>query len=263
MIINDRFILLEKCSRHIKYFGQNLFTPAEGFSLFSASQRKIAFTLAEVLITLGIIGVVAAMTLPTLIQKHNNQVVATRLHKFYSVINQAVTMAEVDYGNKEYWYEDLAGASIDKDGKPVAGTSPQEKWFNKYLAPYMKISSTKLTNDGSLMIYLPDGSAFRLWNQASRDWFFYPGKPDKCMALARTIGVCGFVFSFVPNSDNSMWHYHYKKGVEPNKFRWDGNPESLYEGHPYSCASNGYRCTAFIQANGWTIPKNYPYKVRY
>ncbi len=33
------------------------------------NKRRIAFTLAEVLITLGIIGVVAAMTLPALIQK--------------------------------------------------------------------------------------------------------------------------------------------------------------------------------------------------
>ncbi len=78
-----------------------------------------AFTLAEVLITLGIIGIVAAMTLPVLIQKNNNRVVETRLMKFYSAINQAVKMAETDYGEKSYWYEDLAGAEIDKDGNPV------------------------------------------------------------------------------------------------------------------------------------------------
>ena len=35
--------------------------------------KKIAFTLAEVLITLGIIGIVAAMTLPTLIQSNKNK----------------------------------------------------------------------------------------------------------------------------------------------------------------------------------------------
>ena len=58
------------------------------------------FTLAEVLITLGIIGVVAALTLPALIQKNNNKVVETRLMIFYSAINQAVKMAEVDYGDK-------------------------------------------------------------------------------------------------------------------------------------------------------------------
>ena len=54
---------------------------------------KQAFTLAEVLITLGIIGVVAAMTLPALIQSYANTVVETRLAKFYSTINQAIARA--------------------------------------------------------------------------------------------------------------------------------------------------------------------------
>ena len=36
---------------------------------FTFTQKKHAFTLAEVLITLGIIGIVAALTLPALIQK--------------------------------------------------------------------------------------------------------------------------------------------------------------------------------------------------
>ena len=58
--------------------------------------------------------------------------------KFYSVINQAILMAEKDYGDKKYWYEDLAGAEIDKDGNVVSGSSQQEKWFRKYLAPYLK-----------------------------------------------------------------------------------------------------------------------------
>ena len=43
---------------------------------------KSAFTLAEVLITLGIIGVVSALTLPVLVQKYRNNVVETKLKKF-------------------------------------------------------------------------------------------------------------------------------------------------------------------------------------
>lgn len=43
--------------------------------------NKTAFTLAEVLITLGIIGVVAAMTLPTLVQKHQEKVTIAKLKK--------------------------------------------------------------------------------------------------------------------------------------------------------------------------------------
>ena len=47
------------------------------------------FTLAEVLITLGIIGVVAALTLPTLIHKHRNKVMETQFKTAYSLISRA------------------------------------------------------------------------------------------------------------------------------------------------------------------------------
>lgn len=45
---------------------------------------KKGFTLAEVLITLGIIGVVAAMTLPTLVQKYQDKADHSHLQKVYS-----------------------------------------------------------------------------------------------------------------------------------------------------------------------------------
>ena len=64
--------------------------------------KKIAFTLAEVLITLGIIGIVAAMTLPTLIQSNKNKEVEAKLKKIYSVMNQAILLSEKDNGPKEY-----------------------------------------------------------------------------------------------------------------------------------------------------------------
>ena len=55
--------------------------------------RKSAFTLAEVLITLAIIGVVAAMTIPTLISSYREKVVETKLVKFYKFFycNNSVT----------------------------------------------------------------------------------------------------------------------------------------------------------------------------
>ncbi len=56
------------------------------------------FTLAEVLITIGIIGVVAAMTIPTLITKYKRHVAEVKLQKFYSVINNAMKMIEQNYG---------------------------------------------------------------------------------------------------------------------------------------------------------------------
>ena len=56
-------------------------------------KKKIAFTLAEVLITLGIIGVVAAMTIPTLIADYQEKVTVTKFKWVYSTLANAFTMA--------------------------------------------------------------------------------------------------------------------------------------------------------------------------
>lgn len=57
-----------------------------------------AFTLAEVLITLGIIGVVASMTLPALINKTHGAQYKTALQKSYSIITQALQALNADQG---------------------------------------------------------------------------------------------------------------------------------------------------------------------
>ena len=96
---------VQKMLKQVQHDSNSLKRTYSLINLFSYSlHKKAAFTLAEVLITLGIIGVVAALTMPVLIQNHRNTVVETRLKKFYSAINQAVTMAENDYGEKNYWY---------------------------------------------------------------------------------------------------------------------------------------------------------------
>ena len=51
---------------------------------------KNAFTLAEVLITLGIIGIVAAMTLPGIINDTRYAEIQTSLKKNYSITQQAL-----------------------------------------------------------------------------------------------------------------------------------------------------------------------------
>ena len=81
----------------------------EGFSLHSANNRKAAFTLAEVLITLGIIGIVAAMTLPALMANGRKQETVARLKKFNSMMLQAILLSENDNGPYEYWNKEETG----------------------------------------------------------------------------------------------------------------------------------------------------------
>ena len=60
---------------------------------------KVAFTLAEVLITLGIIGVVAALTLPALIQNYRERAFVTAAKKNYSILTNAVNQWSANNGS--------------------------------------------------------------------------------------------------------------------------------------------------------------------
>lgn len=64
---------------------------------------KKGFTLAEVLITLGIIGIVAAMTLPVLTKKYKRYLVETKLKAAYSILSQALAISEAANGPATYW----------------------------------------------------------------------------------------------------------------------------------------------------------------
>lgn len=72
---------------------------------------KKAFTLAEVLITLGIIGVVAAMTLPSLIAKYQKRVMTNNLKKVYTELSQVVLLYKADMGVTDF--KDLSFSSQD------------------------------------------------------------------------------------------------------------------------------------------------------
>ena len=90
--------------------------------------KKLAFTLAEVLITLGIIGVVAALTLPALISNYKKQETTARLKKFYSTMSQAIILSENDNGSSKEWTKAYY-LDLDDD----SNKSLTLNYFNTYL----------------------------------------------------------------------------------------------------------------------------------
>lgn len=64
--------------------------------MFMKYHNQTAFTLAEVLITLGIIGIVAALTMPALIQNYRKKQFQSGLNKGYSTLLQAFDMYKKD-----------------------------------------------------------------------------------------------------------------------------------------------------------------------
>ncbi|MCI1274383.1 MAG: type II secretion system GspH family protein [Clostridiaceae bacterium] len=67
------------------------------------TKSKLAFSLVEVLITLGIIGIVAALTLPPLVQNYRAKQRATQLKKVYSELNNAYIAVKEADGDPSTW----------------------------------------------------------------------------------------------------------------------------------------------------------------
>ena len=88
---NDVKCHTEGNSPKYRMVGNDVGLKSSHFSLKSA-----AFTLAEVLVTLGIIGVVSAMTVPTLMQNYQRQSYVTQLHKVYNEMSQVFQQMMTD-----------------------------------------------------------------------------------------------------------------------------------------------------------------------
>ena len=211
-----------------------------------------AFTLAEVLITLGIIGIVAAMTLPTLIQKHNTQVIETKLKKFYTTMNQAITLSEVDNGPCKYWWDALS-TLCPQGANSSFSEECLDTYYETYLKKYLKnVDSVSFKEKVSfqqqnvLQIYLADGSGFYL-SYRGQDYQFFPNSAN-FKKKNKVRGIDYFVFGFYPNGEN-----HPGKKFEPYVFgTWDGTMEYLKNNNSYA---------KIIQLNGWKIPDDYPLKL--
>ena len=224
---------------------------------YSPCLVKKGFTLAEVLVTLGIIGVVAAMTLPTLIKDYQKSVVEARLKWFYSAINQAVRMSVVDNGSTEYW--ELKNSSVG-----YGSYENNLEWFNKYLSPYLKHEELSDCTDyiyesnttyvlPFVCIKLTNNSLFSLNIDVNGlDINYYPS--GKFVPRTEETPKNIFRFQFFKDVNG------HKESVEPYTYAWDNNPETLKNGHVYSCY-DGHRdfCTKLIQLNNWKIPDDYPW----
>ena len=84
------------------------------------------------MITLGIIGVVAALTLPGLVQNYQKKVTVSRLKVVYSQLNQAIKMSEAKNGEMSGWNFD----ELKEDG--TNGTKLTEKFVREYIEPYLR-----------------------------------------------------------------------------------------------------------------------------
>ena len=126
-----------------------------------------AFTLAEVLVTLGIIGVVSAMTVPSLMQNHQRKTYVTQLHKVYNELSQALELYQTDRNALNLKEAGLVNANnldnfVKDYFKIVQECDTMDNCFaDEYKAMNGNVMSSAMYNRNVKSYVLADGAALR------------------------------------------------------------------------------------------------------
>ena len=207
--------------------------------------KNKAFTLAEVLITLGIIGVVAALTISVLISTSRANVVVTRMQKFYSTFNQALMQSEADNGDMSQWvyptdYYDQAGSMV---------------FYETYLKPYLNVLKVENRNEAlpvfGVKVYLNDGSAVTV----AGNWMVYAPVALKTAEYGRDL----FIFQIQSNYKNATQGCRDRMSAVGCSCTRSTLRTDAYEGCTDALPTTQRRtCAALIMRDNWTIASDYP-----
>ena len=181
-------------------------------------KTKAAFTLAEVLITLGIIGVVAALTLPSLIAKYQEKVLVNQAKKNYALVTNAINQYNMDIGANGNDYSMFMDAA--------KGTQTVAEEFAKYFkGAKLCFENGKATCDLSYKVKTATPVADGYGNYKIDSFYKFSGRGLGYMQLidgsflgliveSKNAGECGFKYNqptkdengvFIKNPDGSIY----------------------------------------------------------
>lgn len=235
-------------------------------------QKKFGFTLAEVIVTLGIIGVVAAMALPQLNTAYQKHKIEAQLKYTYSTILQGIKMAQAQTGDSslntwDYENADVNGYSyeVSKDTfdeifLPVfkgAVLYPKNKQFNIYSAD----GSTKLNIHQQYIAYftLANGNVLGFAKAGNYDGYIFTVilNPEKQKLI---VGKDVFAMTFWADritgdiAYKSLASVQYSENTRMKFIELCGSNTSF---PAYSTSPPDF-CTTLIIKNGFKIPNDYP-----
>lgn len=213
-----------------------------------------AFTLAEVLITLAIIGIVAALTLPNLIYSYKKRVIETRLVHFSSMFRQAIQMAEAEHGETTTW-----------DTIPINDSDAMLASYNKYLSKYIKTVEYHKTPKG-IAFALPNGSGFHYRKSANADTWRSNLYLTFCVHYETCKNIDDSINDIAKYGYDGKEKFHFNEvgipitiaeGLDPDNYNREMTRDELIE----ECKTTHYKCVALIQHDGWKIMDDYPIKL--
>jgi len=226
---------------------------------------KKAFTLAEVLITIGIIGVISTLTMPSLFAKIDRTKSETILKEDYSIILQALKLAES---------QDVTLDSVEDS------LNGMRNWFDMFMKPNIKTLDVCYDTEGCwakgysfnlrgsvanssrpgvgigggiISFRMPNGSNFCIdgWSKSDMKNLFGVDVP----------GQSSFVFYIDTNGDklpNTMGKDTFILAWKDGTLVPAGADKSVAE-VIMNCSINGgsnagYYCLRRVMLNGWKIP---------
>lgn len=212
------------------------------------------FTLAEVLVTLGIIGVVAALTMPALIANYKKTEYSARLKKFNSTMQQAILMYNTDSG-------EVPGTW----GEPENNSEAVEEYWQKHFAPYFQnvVKLEKARNEytswrNGFIVYFGDGTKLGLSKGGTID-LKYDVNGDK---LPNKYGRDQYIF-LLQKGNFSPYNWRGDiSNIEPpegeENYTTDMNDRNNLV---RLCKRDTTFCSQLLQLDGWEYKPDYPHRL--
>ena len=204
-------------------------------------KKLVAFTLAEVLITLSIIGVVAALTVPNLSRNIKKLEYSSKLRKFYSTLTNAAKRAETE--------ESLTRAEWDY-------TLNSKDFFDRYFANFFVIKKVNFEDDWKFAhnykdmhrVYLADGTTLAIGQNKS------PGDNPGYIFRFDVNGdkgpnkTCIDIFNFSVRQKDADFFVLYYHTTTRNE---------VLQAVTSNTESNA--CSKLLWMDNWTFKDDYPY----
>ena len=220
--------------------------------------RLKAFTLSEVLITLVVIGIITAITIPLITPSWQKTRTVSALKKCYSTLAQTTDRAIADNGPITSW--------------EVLSLSGEE-FAKQYLIPYLSVMNEKSSNQfeyttlnkantfsrSFYTFYLADGCKIGVRTPSESEWG---------IEASIYVDINGDAKPNVMGRDVFRLNYWIKHNQQPfysGRFIPYGEgwkrDDLINSDKPYACRRDktGDLCAALIMRDGWEISKDYPW----